>query len=117
MLTAYDPNVAQRAVHTVRVTFMQWKYSGHIAFEIGGNCCGAELLESGLSFSDTDNSDDIARYIENDCRLSFHEDDEFYSMELYDSEGNELLWDGSSEELKDTIVSVEISAVRGNDGK
>lgn len=43
MISSYDPNF--RGVHTIRVTFMQWDYTGHVSFEIGGNCKGAELLD------------------------------------------------------------------------
>ena len=43
MISSYDPNF--QGVHTIRVTFMQWDYIGHVAFEIGGNCKGAELMD------------------------------------------------------------------------
>ena len=36
MISSYDPNF--HGVHTIRVTFMQWDYTGHVSFEIGGNC-------------------------------------------------------------------------------
>lgn len=43
MINYYDPNF--QGVHVIRVTFMQWDYIGHVAFEIGGNCKGAELMD------------------------------------------------------------------------
>lgn len=51
MISSYDPNF--RGVHTIRVTFMQWDYTGHVSFEIGGNCKGAELLD--FTFLECDN--------------------------------------------------------------
>ena len=47
MISSYDPNF--HGVHTIRVTFMQWDYTGHVSFEIGGNCKGAELLDFTLT--------------------------------------------------------------------
>lgn len=110
MLTNYDPNVARHAVHTVRITFMQWGYVGHIAYEIGGNCCGSALLNA--NFADTDTDEDIARYVENDCRFAWNNAHEMYTMTLHDTDGNDMLWDGSVEDLEETIVSIEFSAVR-----
>ena len=34
MISSYDPNF--HGVHVIRVTFMQWDYIGHVAFEIAG---------------------------------------------------------------------------------
>ena len=51
MISSYDPNFY--GVHTIRVTFMQWDYTGHVSFEIGGNCKGAELLD--FTFLECDN--------------------------------------------------------------
>ena len=36
-LKNYNP-VQGRNIHTVRVTFMDGEYTGHIAFEVGGIC-------------------------------------------------------------------------------
>jgi hypothetical protein len=70
MISSYDPNF--RGVHTIRVTFMQWDYTGHVSFEIGGNCKGAELLD--FTFLECDNQEDIDRYSENDCQFSYDEE-------------------------------------------
>ena len=66
MINYYDPNF--QGVHVIRVTFMQWDYIGHVAFEIGGNCKGAELMD--FTFLECDNQEDIDRYSENDFRLN-----------------------------------------------
>ena len=42
-LKNYNP-VQGRNIHTVRVTFMDGEYTGHIAFEVGGNCRGSDFL-------------------------------------------------------------------------
>ena len=67
MINYYDPNF--QGVHVIRVTFMQWDYIGHVAFEIGGNCKGAELMD--FIFLECDNQEDIDRYSENDCQFSY----------------------------------------------
>lgn len=78
MISSYDPNF--RGVHTIRVTFMQWDYTGHVSFEIGGNCKGAELLD--FTFLECDNQEDIDRYSENDCQFSYDEENEVYTAVL-----------------------------------
>lgn len=54
MISSYDPNF--HGVHTIRVTFMQWDYTGHVSFEIGGNCKGAELMD--FTFLECDNQEE-----------------------------------------------------------
>lgn len=78
MISSYDPNF--HGVHTIRVTFMQWDYTGHVSFEIGGNCKGAELLD--FTFLECDNQEDIDRYSENDCQFSYDEENEVYTAVL-----------------------------------
>lgn len=78
MISSYDPNF--HGVHTIRVTFMQWDYIGHVSFGIGGNCKGAELLD--FTFLECDNQEDIDRYSENDCQFSYDEENEVYTAVL-----------------------------------
>lgn len=106
-LTDYDPNVC--GIHSVRVTFMQWAYTGHITFEIGGNCHGADLLN--CDFLEMDTQEDIERYLENDCSFTYHEpefedSDGYYSALLKDADGNALEVYGDEEEFKKMIVSI-----------
>lgn len=75
MINYYNPNF--QGVHVIRVTFMQWDYIGHVAFEIGGNCKGAELMD--FTFLECDNQEDIDRYSENDCQFSYDEENEVYT--------------------------------------
>ncbi|WP_294856411.1 DUF5406 family protein [uncultured Oscillibacter sp.] len=110
MLNNYDPNMTRNAVHTVRVTFMQWGYVGHVAYEIGGNCQGADLLN--CNFLETDDADDIGRYPENDCNFAFHEDEEQLTATLTAPDGNTLDVEGDGEEFKNMVVAIEFSAVR-----
>ena len=91
MISSYDPNF--HGVHTIRVTFMQWDYTGHVSFEIGGNCKGAELLD--FTFLECDNQEDIDRYSENDCQFSYDEE----------NEGDEC-------DFKGMAVAIEIAGTR-----
>lgn len=110
MIKSY-PVDSEFNAHTVRITFMVDEYAGHIAFNIGGNCRGAALLNT--DFLDEDTQEDIDRYIENDCDFRFHDDggDGYFSAVFIDAERHRLSVTGTSEELKDMIVRLEIEAV------
>ena len=88
MISSYDPNF--HGVHTIRVTFMQWDYIGHVAFEIGGNCKGAELMD--FTFLECDNQEDIDRYSENDCQFSYDEENEIYTAVLKNADATPWKW-------------------------
>jgi hypothetical protein len=84
-VTDYSPG--ESGTHTVRVTFQSGRYLGHVAFEIGGNCKGLEILNE-INFLECDNQEDINRYVENDCRFTFDEETECFTLELNDEDGN-----------------------------
>jgi len=112
----YNPNM-YNAIHTVRLTFQQWEYTGHIAFEIGGNCKGAELFENVL-----DDLDEDTKFVENDCKFKFNEPDEdtnedyadgWFSMTLKNKAGDELSCnDTLPDDLPEMLVAVEIVDVK-----
>lgn len=112
MINNYDPNF--KGTHTIRVTFMQWDYVGHVAFTVGGNCRGATLLDS--SFLDSDSQDDIDRYVENDCCFTLHEDDDteeyYFTAILTNANGDELETDGDTEDFRSMIVRMEFVALQ-----
>lgn len=110
MLNNYDPNMTRHAVHTVRVTFMQWGYVVHVAYEIGGNCQGTDLLN--CNFLETDDADDIGRYVENDCDLTYSEDEECFKATLTNTNGDTLDVEGDEEDFKNMVVAIEFAAVR-----
>ena len=58
-LKNYNP-VQGRNIHTVRVTFMDGEYTGHIAFEVGGNCRGSDFLND--DFLEEDMQEEIEQY-------------------------------------------------------
>lgn len=105
MISSYDPNF--HGVHTIRVTFMQWDYIGHVSFEIGGNCKGAELLD--FTFLECDNQEDIDRYSENDCQFSYDEENEIYTAVLRNADGNALEVEGNEDDFKVMAVGIEIA--------
>ena len=105
MVQSYDPNF--QGVHVIRVTFMMWKYVGHIAYKIGGNCMGDTLLEP--NFLESETQDDIDLYVENDCNFRFDEEEETFYATLKDADGNELEVEGDDIEFRDMIVGIEIA--------
>lgn len=105
MIQSYDPNF--RGIHVIRVTFMMWKYVGHIAYKIDVNCMGGILLES--NFLECETQDDIKRYVENDCNFRFDEDEWTFHATLKDEDGNELNVEGNEIEFRDMIVGIEIA--------
>lgn len=110
MIDYYDPNI-HLGIHTVRMTFMQWGYVGHIAFKIGGNTKGASPLNS--DFLGTCGSDDIDDLVENDCKLTSWRNDEgdfYFTAVLTDLDGNTIEIEEDEDGLKDIIVGLEIVA-------
>lgn len=108
MIKNYNPN-SGNAVHTVRITLMYHDYVGHIAYEIGGNAKGADLLDANCIGYDT--QEDIERYVENDCAFSVDEDYDCYRATLHNENGDTLEVDGDADEMRDMVVSIEFSAV------
>ena len=104
MISSYDPNF--HGVHTIRVTLMKLDYTGHVSFEIGGNCKGAELLD--FTFLECDNQEDIDRYSENDCQFSYDEENEIYTAVLKNADGNALEVEGNEADFKAMAVGIEI---------
>lgn len=93
-------------IHTVRVTFQSEKYKGHIAFEIGGNCRGKDLLAWDAECEDQEG---VEKYVENDCQFRVYDDVNTYFMVLKDDEGNELEIECyDSREVDENIVAIEI---------
>lgn len=105
MIKCYNPNF--EGTHVVRVTFMQYNYVGHVAFRIGGNCKGVDLLNA--DFLDDDTQEVINSYEENDCKFSFDEEYEIFTATLVNNNGDTLEVDGHGEEFKDMIVGIEFS--------
>lgn len=109
-LKNYNP-VQGRNIHTVRVTFMDGEYTGHIAFEVGGNCRGSDFLND--DFLEEDMQEEIEQYVENDCDFRFHDvEDGYFTATLADPDGNLLYVDGDSADMSKRIVRIEIAGVR-----
>jgi hypothetical protein len=90
----------------VRVTLQSGKYKGHIAFEIGGNCLGKDLLEF---YPDCECQEDVDKYVENDCEFMIDDEDNMYFYKLHnDDEGNTCCFESDLSELEHNIVAIEI---------
>lgn len=108
MIKYYDPNMCN-AIHTVRITLMQGDYVGHISRNIKGDCKGADLLEADCF--EYDDQDDIDRYVENDCKLSYDKDYCIYTAVLTNSDGDQLEVEGDTYEMKNMVISIEFAEV------
>lgn len=99
----YDMNI-DCGIARIKVTLQFENYKGNYFCEVGGNTKGFELIECAC---DTDllESKDIK---ENDCDFKINDEEEWFSCELKDEEGNTCGVTGTLYELKDFIVATEI---------
>ncbi len=104
-IESYDPN-AENVVHTIRITLMRYDYTGHIAYNIGGNCKGASLLDAQTLF-ECWGQDEIDKFTENDCELRYDEYYEIFTAVLLNDEGQKLGIEADESEIQDMVVAVE----------
>lgn len=106
----YDTDYGAIGTHTCRLTLMDRDYVGHVTFTIGGNCCGASILDHALDYLE-----DPARF-ESDCQLKYDEETYEYSFVL--SNGEKAIEYDSIDysDLADMIVAVEIIDYVRKDG-
>lgn len=95
----YNPNI-ENGVHTIRITLQQWDYVGHIIQKMYGNCMGRDVLD--FEFYDIDDAPD------NDCKLKYHEDYDYFTCVLKNENGDTLKCEGDTDEMNDMIVGIEI---------
>lgn len=103
----YAPERLGEYVHTIRVTLMQDDYTGHIAYEVGGNCKGGDLLDpNGVLEGDY-------LFTENDCRFRCVDEEMLYfEAMLHNAAGDALMVEGDENDMLNMIVSMEIADVR-----
>jgi len=106
MITTYDPNTYS-GTHTVRITFMQYEYIGHIAFEIGGNCKGSNIISNGIDLLEYFDPE-TDRLVENDCQFTYNEDEDMFSLTLVSPTGDYLCGDFDLDDINNSIVAIEI---------
>jgi len=90
------------AKHKVQITLQEENYVGHVIFEMGGNCRGLDILRSS-NFEDETFED-----AENDCKLQYIENGDYFEAYLKNENGEEFLLEGNGEEMNRRIVSIEI---------
>lgn len=96
----------RKRVHTIRVTFQLEDYKGYIAYEMGGNCQGFEVMDFDISTID---QNDINRFVENNCKFKFNEEYELFSLELRDRKGNPCIMESETEsDINNMIVAIQI---------
>lgn len=108
-MKTYDGLSSGERVHTIRVTFQSDEYKGHIAYEMGGNCAGLDVMDWDPDCTD---QDDIDLYVENDCNFRLDEDMDYFLFELHDEAGNACEFECDGDDLKECVVAVEIIACR-----
>ncbi len=107
MIKYYD--TTDDMVHTIRVTLMYLDCVGHIAYKMGGDVRGADLLTADCFECDT--QEDIDRYVENDCKLTYDEDSNIYKAVLTNPNGDIEEVEGDYDEMKNMVVAIEFSKV------
>ena len=106
-MKAYNPTIGwfgKKSVHTVRVTLMQEDYIGHVAYDVYGNCTGADELDVDYFFETAE------KFTENDCEFEWLED--FFSATLRNKNDDKLQVSGMDSDLRRLIVGMEIVDVR-----
>ena len=117
MIEKYDP-YSFFNVHTLRITFNHEGYVGHIAYELGGNCKGLDIICRAADFFEECDKDDIKKLVENDCELSFdfdYEDEAAFCLTLTKGSDKLMFNDITEDEVKEMVVSVEIVACEKED--
>lgn len=109
-IESYDPDM-DYAVHTVRITLMQYDYTGHIAYNISGNCKGASLLDAQTCLECWE-QDEIDNFTENDCEFRYDEDYEMFTAVFFNDRGETLEIEADESEIQDMVVCVEIVRVK-----
>ena len=103
MIENYSPDSYND--HEVRITFNSDGYVGHIAFHIGGNTHGADILKSALEQFEIDTFENLS---ENDCEFEYNEDDDTFTFRLHKDNADQLYAHYDDKEIIDFVVGVEI---------
>lgn len=109
MIENYTPNY--RNEHLVRVTFNYKGYIGHITASVGGNCKGTSILKYALNIFDEYDQDDIESLAENDCEFFYDEDNDDFSITLYNPQNKtdtNTYKNVFQKDIENMVVGVEI---------
>lgn len=100
----YDPNI-RMGVHTIRTTIMCFDYVGHIEKEVGGNCRGRAMIESGLDIFEEFEGE--TKYMRSDCELTALPNEMLRAV-LTREDGEQLIVEEHYSEFEAMITGVEI---------
>lgn len=89
----------------LRITFQRGIYKGYIEQQIGGDCLGLNILEWEPECLDQDDIDDLRT---NDSVLTYLENEDCYLLILKDNEGKQCCFECDTEDLRDSVVALEI---------
>ena len=91
------------AKHTIQFTLQSGEYIGHAIMKFGGNCRGFEVL------SECDLADSGDCIISSDCDLSIDYEEDSFTMELRNSNGETLLIEEYMiSSINEYVVGIEI---------
>lgn len=97
----------------VKVTFNRNGFVGHIAFEIGGNCAGLDVLGNVEDFIETCDPEEIDNLVLNDCEFALVDDYRFHIVLTNEDTGCSIVLPEVSESvLRDFVVATEIIECR-----
>ncbi|MEY8001565.1 DUF5406 family protein [Clostridium sp. Mt-5] len=97
----------RKRTHTVRVTFQFEDYKGHIAYKMGGNCMGLDILNT--FDPDCIDQDDIEGLVENDCNFAYNEDMNLFSLTLNNDKGETVEFEeDEASDISAKVVTIEI---------
>ena len=100
----YDPNIYM-GIHTLRITIMNFDFVGHIEKEVGGNCRGKSMIESGLDIFEEFEGE--TKFMRSDCELTALPNEMLRAV-LTNEKGEQLIITEHYSEFEDMIVGVEI---------
>ena len=110
MIEKYSPGRFNK--HIIRLTLNKDGYVGHISIQVGGNCTGEAIRETGITFFEDCDEDDILNLMENDCQLEVHTDDDYdvigFSLCLRNGDKELMLDEVDEDDIKNIIVAAEI---------
>ena len=99
----YDMNI-DWGIAKIKVTLQFENYIGYYIHENGGNVMGFELIETACDTELLEKNN----IKENNCNLEINNEEDWFSCELKDEEGNTCGISGELYLLKDYIVAAEI---------
>jgi len=102
----YPSQAHGNRIHTIRVTFQNEGFIGHIAYKSSGSCVGLDVLDF---YPSNICQSDINFYVLNDCDFSIDKRSGLFSIELFDEKGQTMKSEFNKDELSNCVIAIEIA--------